>query len=152
MKKFTTIILAILMLGTLSSGLAFAAEAGAQTLKDTQFDVGEYLNLGGEDQGQEYFGTEENRTESPITEFILSIINFAIRIIGSIAIIILIIGGFMFMFAQGNQQKLDEAKDIVKYAIIGLLVTFLSYIIVISVQSIFIPKSEVETPQTTQQQ
>jgi hypothetical protein len=102
------------------------------TLKEIQFDIGKNLSL--EDQ-------ELSQQENPIVALILKVINFAITIIGSIAIIILIIGGFMMMFSQGNQQKLDEAKDVIKYAFIGLSITFLSYIIVISVQSLFIAKT-----------
>lgn len=110
-------------------------------LKDIKFPTSKILTVGEDDQKHGYFKKEG----SPIVNFMLDIINFAVKVIGSIAMIILIIGGFMMMFAQGNQQKLDEAKDIVKYAFIGLIVTFLSYIIVIFVQSLFIPKSEQET-------
>lgn len=102
-------------------------------LKDLKFNVNERLNLNGGDQKKAYFASS-----NPIVDFILQIINFALRIIGSLAVIILIVGGFMMMVSQGNQQKVDEAKDIVKYAIIGLIVTFLAYIIVIFVQSLFI--------------
>ncbi|MBD3360811.1 hypothetical protein GF366_03350 [Candidatus Peregrinibacteria bacterium] len=126
-----------------------SAPSQPKSLKETKFNVREILSLDEEVQPQKYF---EEDGETPIVAFILSIINFALRIIGSIAIIILIIGGFMFMFAQGNQQKLDEAKDVVKYAIIGLLVTFLSYIIVITVQSLFISEGETETPTTEESQ
>lgn len=43
----------------------------------------------------------------------------------------------MFMFSQGNEQNLSNAKDVIKYAIIGLIVTFASYIAVLFVQSLF---------------
>jgi len=104
-----------------------------ENLKNLKFNVNEHLNLNGGDQKKAYF-----QSSNPIVDFILQILNFALRIIGSLAVIILIIGGFMMMVSQGNQQKVDEAKDIVKYAIIGLIVTFLAYIIVIFVQSLFI--------------
>lgn len=113
-------------------------------LYETYFPVNKYLTLPGGEQPLQYFEGKANEGDpegkySPIVAFIIRIINFATRIIGSIAIILLIITGFMFMFAQGNQQQLDEAKDMLKYTIIGLIVTFLSYIIVIFVQSIFTP-------------
>ncbi len=133
MKKIALILLSAFMLASLAPAItspAFADPA-IDELKELQFDVGKYLKLD-EGQEQKYFGEGKN----PIVEFILRTINFALTIIGSIAIIILIISGFMMMFSQGNQQKLDEAKDVFKYAIIGLIVTFLSYIIVIFVQSI----------------
>jgi len=135
MKKIALILLSAFMLASLApalTGPAFATDPAIKELKELQFDVGEYLKLD-EGQEQEYFGEGKN----PIVDFILRVINFALTVIGSIAIIILIISGFMMMFSQGNQQKLDEAKDVFKYAIIGLVVTFLAYIIVIFVQSIF---------------
>ena len=114
-----------------------AAKAAEEkgNLKSMQFDVGKFLSLPGNDQKQSYFKNPVNG--SPITSFAISVLNFAVQIIGTIAIIILIIGGFMILFAQGDQQKLSEAKDLVKYAVIGLIVTFLSYIIVIFIQSLF---------------
>ncbi len=67
----------------------------------------------------------------------MTLIDFAITIMGSIAVILFIVAGFMFMASNGNSQKLDEAKDIMKYAAIGLIVALLSYVITIFVQSIF---------------
>jgi Type IV secretion system pilin len=136
MKKFALILLSVIMFTALVpalNGPAAASDPNITILKELQFDVGDNLNLGGTDQEQTYFGEGKN----PIVEFIIRIINFALTVIGSIAVIILIIAGFQMMFSQGNQQKLDEAKDVVKYAVIGLIVTLLSYIIVITIQSIF---------------
>ncbi len=111
-------------------------------LKDAKFNVNKILTL--DNETPDYF---EDANRSPILSFIIRVINFFTRIIGSISIIIMIIGGFMFMFAQGNQQKVDEAKEIIKYAVIGLIVTFMSYIIVIFIQSLFIT-SELPPPQS----
>lgn len=104
-------------------------------LSEATFPVEDYLTLDKTDQPKKYFDDKEN---TPIVSFILSVIDFATIIVGSIAMILFIVAGFMFMFAQGNQQQVDEAKDIVKYAVIGLIVIFLSYLITIFVQSIFI--------------
>lgn len=103
------------------------------SLKDLKFDVGNVLSLDNEDQEKVYFKGDQ----PPIIELILSVIEFATKVIGSVAIIILIIGGFMFMFSQGNEQNLSNAKDVIKYAIIGLIATFASYIAVLFVQSLF---------------
>ncbi|MBI4234844.1 hypothetical protein HY604_00935 [Candidatus Peregrinibacteria bacterium] len=103
------------------------------SLKNLKFDVGKTLSLDSGDQEKSYFSSDN----PPIIELILAVIEFATKVIGSIAIIILIIGGFMFMFSQGNEQNLSNAKDVIKYAIIGLIVTFASYIAVLFVQSLF---------------
>ncbi len=122
----------------LSTNIAFAAgDETNKTLKDTKFNVDEFLKLESDDQEQKYF-----ESGNPIVNFILTVIDFAIKIIGTIAAIIFIIGGFMMIVGQGNQQKIDDAKEVVKYGIIGLLVAFMSYIIVIFVQSLFITNDQ----------
>lgn len=110
-------------------------EADPNDLTYGTFKVNEVLTLDNGEQPKKYFSDENN---SPIVSFILDVINFAITIMGSIAIILFIIAGFMFMLGQGNQQKIDEAKGVIKYAAIGLVVALLSYIIAIFVQSIFV--------------
>jgi hypothetical protein len=105
-------------------------------LTEGTFSVTTNLTLDNGDQAKKYFSKDPN-APSPIVALVLTFINFAITIMGSIAVILLIVAGFMFMTAQGNSQKLDEAKDIIKYAAIGLLVALLSYVITIFVQSIF---------------
>jgi len=121
---------------------SFTPVAEAVKLQNATFDVSDYLNVDGQEQA--YFSTDPKIHEHkvPIVSFILTLINFALRVMGSIAIIILIVGGFMLMIARGNQQKLDEAKEIFEYALIGLVVAFLAYIIVIFVQSIFISSGQ----------
>ncbi len=143
MKKIAIILLSALTFATLATALngpAFASDPNIIKLKELDFDISETLKLNPtgtgdsktEQQEQTYFGEGQN----PIVEFIIRIINFALTVMGSIAVIILIIGGFQMMFSQGDQQKLDEAKNVVKYAVIGIIVALLSYVIVITVQSI----------------
>lgn len=133
-RLITTMILSLIL--SIGLGLSTAVYAANEELTETTFSVKDILRLPGEgDQPTGYFNDEEN---SPIVSFILRVIEFATKIIGSIAIILFIIAGFMMMVAQGNQQKLDEAKDIFLYAAIGLIVAFLSYVIVIFIQSLFV--------------
>lgn len=118
------------------------SEATGDSLSEATFDIRTILKLpdsnGNSDQPQKYFTDPKY---SPLVALIIRIIDFATRIIGSIAIILFIVSGLMFMLSTGNQQRLDKAKEIVTYAIIGLIVTFFSYIIAIFVQSIFIPST-----------
>lgn len=140
MKKILLILLSALVInfGLSIGNFAYAEKhTGNQPLVDATFPVDKILTLDNDQQEKKYFSDENN---SPIVSFILEIINTATIVIGTIAVILIIIGGFMFMFSQGNQQKLDEAKEVIKFAVIGLLVTFLSYVIVIFVQSLFVSK------------
>lgn len=142
MKKIVIMIITAIALNMIilsGSSLVFAQDQEIN-ITETTFNVTEYLTTKG--QTQEYFGTGDGGTctnkGGPISCFILTTINYATKIIGSIAVLLLIISGFMIMLAQGNQQKLDEAKDITKYAVIGLVLTFLAYIITIFVQGLFL--------------
>jgi len=144
MKKILTIIAGIILFSLAFPLLLQPAYAlDNNELSEATFPVQKILKLPGTgtavDTGAQqptaYFNDEEN---APIVSFALTIMNYATAIMGSIAVILMIIAGFMMMFSQGNQQQLDQAKDIVKYAAIGLIVTFLSYVIVIFVQSVFI--------------
>ncbi len=50
--------------------------------------------------------------------------------IGSIALIMFIIGGVMFLISGGNQEKVSKAKKLMISAVIGLLIVFASYLII----------------------
>jgi len=98
-------------------------------LQDHQFD----LNLlSTKDENKSYL-----KEKNPIISFILKTIVFLTKIIGTLAMLILIIGGFQLMVSQGDETGLENGKNTIKYAIIGLVITFLSYIIVTSIQSVF---------------
>jgi len=141
MKKFAAKLGILLLIAFTANMLMFSAAGAVNTIKDGTFNVQEHLNLDGEKQGQNYFdkGEGEEATRSPIVKFIVSMIEYGTMVIGTIAMIMFIIAGFRMMFSDGDEQALTSAKDMFKYTIVGVLAAFLSYIIVIFVQSIFIP-------------
>lgn len=112
-----------------------AASSPSLSIEGAEFSIKDYLKLPDNQQPTAYFNDPQY---GPATAFILYIINFALRIFGTLAILMFILAGFMFIFAQGNQQRIDNAKEVIKYAIIGLIATFLAYLIIIFVQSLFI--------------
>lgn len=67
---------------------------------------------------------------SNLTGSISTIINILIFIIGIIAVIMLIVGGFRYVFSQGNEKSVQGAKDTILYAIIGIVVAVLAFAIV----------------------
>lgn len=134
LKQFAITLLLTTLALTLMNSFSIASAAG---LSDAKFNVTESLSLDKEDQPQSYF-QEDAEGNAPIVQVILRIIEFATRLVGSIAVILLIVSGLQMILSQGNQQKLDDAKEVLKYAIIGLVVTFLSFVLVVFVQSLFI--------------
>ena len=57
-----------------------------------------------------------------IPELIGRIINGVLGIVGSIALVMFIYGGFNWMTAAGNMEKVQKGKDILIWAAIGLVI------------------------------
>lgn len=55
-------------------------------------------------------------------EVIANIINIALGFLGVIAVGIVLIGGFKWMTAAGNEDKVEEAKKILGAGVIGLVI------------------------------
>lgn len=62
--------------------------------------------------------------------FLGSIIDLLIKFVGSVALIILVVGGVRLVVAAGNDNAVQNAKQMITYAVIGLAVALLAYIIV----------------------
>ena len=56
--------------------------------------------------------------------------NTILYIVGIIAVIMLIIGGIKYVVSGGDSKKVTDAKNTVLYAIIGLVICFLSFAII----------------------
>tara|TARA_B100000315_G_scaffold120503_1_gene110405 strand:+ start:879 stop:1259 length:381 start_codon:yes stop_codon:yes gene_type:complete len=101
------------------------------------FNVSEILTVGEGDEAQDRSYFDENKDEAPIVLFILDIINFITRIVGAIAMLLIIIGGLMMIVAQGEEHLLQKGKDTLIAAVFGLIIVMFSYIVVRFVQSLF---------------
>jgi hypothetical protein len=97
MKKITTIALSLL-------GLAIAVmPAHAISIG---MNYGDNIGLGNND---------------PIT-ITTNVINLVLGLLGLIAVIIILIGGFKWMTASGNEDKVGEAKKMITQGLIGLVI------------------------------
>ncbi|MFA5131661.1 MAG: hypothetical protein WC467_04610 [Patescibacteria group bacterium] len=57
------------------------------------------------------------------------IIQAAIGLLGAIFLIIMVVAGYQWMTASGNEQRVEKAQSMIKRAIIGLVITLSSYAI-----------------------
>jgi len=73
--------------------------------------------------------TPDNLFGGPDSAFQL-IANTLIFLVGAVAVIMLIIGGFRYVTSQGSSEQIKQAKDTILYGIIGVIVAILSYAIV----------------------
>jgi len=56
---------------------------------------------------------------------------FLLPIVGTLFLIMLIVGGILYITSRGNQQQLDRAKKTLTAAIAGLIIVTLSYTIIV---------------------
>ena len=61
---------------------------------------------------------------------ITNIINVAIGLAGLIAVVVVVFGGQRYLTSAGEPGKVKQAKDMILYGVIGLVVTILSWAIV----------------------
>jgi hypothetical protein len=57
-------------------------------------------------------------------------INWLLIFAGVIALIIVILSGIKYITAGGDQKKLDTAKRTLTYALLGLILIFISFLII----------------------
>lgn len=64
---------------------------------------------------------------SDIPSLIGKVINAVLGIVGSLALVMFIYGGVIWMTASGNEQSVTKGKNILMWAALGLVVIFSSY-------------------------
>ena len=68
-----------------------------------------------------------NETISPIIQAIVNTLLFAI---GTVSVIMIIVGGFRYTISNGDSAKVKQAKDTILYSVIGLIVALSAFAIV----------------------
>jgi len=58
---------------------------------------------------------------------IASIIQVALGFLGIIAVVIILLGGFKWMTAGGNEEKVEESKKLITAGIIGLVIVLAAW-------------------------
>ena len=75
------------------------------------------------------YATATGLTSTDIRETAARIINVALGLLGIIAVIIILVGGFKWMTAGGNEEKVGEAKKLISAGVIGLVIIITAYAI-----------------------
>lgn len=58
------------------------------------------------------------------------ILDIVFGITGSVSLLMIVIGGFRYVIAQGDPGSMSKAKNTIIYAIVGLIVTLVAFSIV----------------------
>lgn len=102
MKKTASIVTAITAFG-IPAGVALAQGSGTIIESAQNYDIVEIINKG---------------------------LAYAIIIAGLLSVVFIFIGGISFILSGGEEGKIKQAVSTIRYAIIGLIVTILSVVIV----------------------
>ena len=73
-----------------------------------------------------------------LSVLVLDLINFAINASVVLAVVALIIAGFKYILAMGDEKKTEDATKSLIYAIVGLVVVFIAPLIVNFLTEFFI--------------
>ena len=77
-------------------------------------------------------------TRDDVIVAINHLINYLLVFSGIVAIIFIIIGGYLYITSLGNEEHAKKAKDTIIWAIIGLVIILCAYVIVRFVSSILL--------------
>jgi hypothetical protein len=76
---------------------------------------------------------------SDLVKLIYTGVNYLIGLAGLVAILYIVFGGMQMLLSAGNQAKVTEAKSTITYAITGLILVMLSYLIIGYVAALVFP-------------
>lgn len=63
-------------------------------------------------------------------DIVKNIINTILGILGVVAVVVIILGGFYFLTSQGDAAKVTKGKNTLLYGVVGLVVALLAFAIV----------------------
>lgn len=70
-----------------------------------------------------------NLGNRPLIETVGQIINVLLGFLGVIAVVLILIGGFKWMTAAGNEEKVGEAKKLLGAGVVGLVIILAAFAI-----------------------
>ncbi len=116
------------LVGVVASGLLFfSLPAGAQV---TQQDINNGLCSGANLQITSGGGCDNGAATLTLNNIIRRIINILSAVVGIVAVIMIIVGGFRYITSGGSDTSVTSAKNTILYAIIGLVIVALAQILV----------------------
>lgn len=87
-------------------------------------------------------------TEGDLSDFIVTILDWIIGFAGVVCVVMIIVGGYSYMTAGGDESKVKDASKTLTNAIIGLVICFIAVILVNFVLDNFLKSSTQPTPPT----
>ena len=120
MKKIGKIILTILMAGLIVAPVgAYTCDSGSARVKS-----------GGSANVTSPAECAQPKEDREVGKLISQIATVVLSVLGIVAVLVIIIGGLMYVTSAGDAAKASRAKNMILYAIVGLAVSALAWAIV----------------------
>lgn len=105
----------------------------------------EILRLG-VDQNQAAFN---NQNSGDLYNCINRLYRFAIAIGSAVAVFMVVVAGYVYMSAEGNEESVTKAKDILVSSVTGLIILFVGYILLRAINPDLIKFQRIQPPSVT---
>lgn len=76
---------------------------------------------------------DSNLPESTVGDIVKKVTNWILGFIATVAVLVLVWGGVRYVTALGDESAVEEAKNIITQAIIGLVIVGIAYAAVVVV-------------------
>lgn len=120
MKKIIGLVLMVVL------GLASASMCSAYTCDSGSLRV----RSGGSAEVSSPVECAQPLEERSLESSSIKLINIVLGVLGIVAVLVIVVGGLMYTTSGGDMAKVNKAKEVIKYAIIGLVVALLAWAIV----------------------
>ncbi|MBI4811910.1 hypothetical protein HY798_00440 [Candidatus Falkowbacteria bacterium] len=111
MKKIKHLVVLAMFLLIMTPMLAMAQTGDVDPWGGKESDIQSTIGLGDKDP----------------RDIAASVINVALGFLGIVAVIIILLGGFKWMTAMGNDDKVGEAKKLIIAGVIGLVIILAAF-------------------------
>ncbi len=96
--------------------------------KSSTFDVSGKLKIGNE-------GDLTINAQDEKTNILHKALNLMIKVMGTLAVLLYVVGGFFYITSQGDENQVQKGKTIITYTSLGLAIAFSSYLLVYLIMS-----------------
>ena len=77
-----------------------------------------------------------NLSRDSIAVTIGKFVTFALGFVGALAVLMIVVGGIMYIVGRGDKDMTDTARDIIIWAVAGLVISLVAWVVVNSIVSI----------------
>ena len=74
-------------------------------------------------------------SDANINDTLTTVLNYVLGFLAVLSILMIVIAGIMYITSGGDEARVDKAKSWLTYAIIGLIVALLGFVIVSTVSN-----------------